>query len=220
MKIMKLAIAALAALFAVAPASATIRIFDYIARVDQVDALVPAGTMINGSFSYDDSLTPSTVFYGEKYNRADFEHPSFTLSLNFLGQSYSVGGEGGVTDAFGGDEEDGFGIRALSDSRYVSLSIWDPRNAWISGTALPTSFPSPLWQGPFDDLNNDDDLTVPHGELSLYLRPSRESFTAVIISVTPAGLVPEPATWAMMIIGFGAVGSAMRKRRAEVPARA
>jgi hypothetical protein len=27
-------------------------------------------------------------------------------------------------------------------------------------------------------------------------------------------LVPEPATWAMLIIGFGAVGSAMRRRRA------
>lgn len=29
----------------------------------------------------------------------------------------------------------------------------------------------------------------------------------------PGGAVPEPATWAMMIAGFGAVGSAMRSRR-------
>ncbi|MEH3103119.1 MAG: PEPxxWA-CTERM sorting domain-containing protein [Sphingomonas phyllosphaerae] len=28
----------------------------------------------------------------------------------------------------------------------------------------------------------------------------------------PAGPVPEPATWAMMILGFGLVGAAMRKR--------
>ena len=28
--------------------------------------------------------------------------------------------------------------------------------------------------------------------------------------------VPEPATWAMMIIGFGAVGSMIRRRRAVV----
>ena len=27
-----------------------------------------------------------------------------------------------------------------------------------------------------------------------------------------AGAVPEPATWAMMIIGFGGVGGAMRRR--------
>ncbi|MBA2466428.1 MAG: PEPxxWA-CTERM sorting domain-containing protein, partial [Sphingomonas sp.] len=27
------------------------------------------------------------------------------------------------------------------------------------------------------------------------------------------GAVPEPATWAMMLIGFGATGAAMRRRR-------
>jgi hypothetical protein len=36
--------------------------------------------------------------------------------------------------------------------------------------------------------------------------PSRTSFTFRISGV------PEPSTWAMMLIGFGAVGSAMRKR--------
>jgi hypothetical protein len=34
-------------------------------------------------------------------------------------------------------------------------------------------------------------------------------------AVTPGGSdVPEPATWALMILGFGAVGGAMRRRRA------
>lgn len=34
-------------------------------------------------------------------------------------------------------------------------------------------------------------------------------------SLTPAGVapVPEPATWAMMLIGFGAIGAFMRHRR-------
>ena len=31
---------------------------------------------------------------------------------------------------------------------------------------------------------------------------------------TPGGVVPEPATWAMMIIGFGAAGSMIRRRKA------
>lgn len=30
------------------------------------------------------------------------------------------------------------------------------------------------------------------------------------------GAVPEPATWAMMIVGFGAVGGAMRRRKSKV----
>jgi len=35
----------------------------------------------------------------------------------------------------------------------------------------------------------------------------------VIPPVTPPGGVPEPATWAMMLIGFFSVGAAMRRRR-------
>ncbi len=33
------------------------------------------------------------------------------------------------------------------------------------------------------------------------------------VSVTPASAVPEPATWAMMLVGFFAMGGAMRSRR-------
>jgi hypothetical protein len=32
------------------------------------------------------------------------------------------------------------------------------------------------------------------------------------------GAVPEPATWAMMLVGFGAVGGAMRRRRGKTVA--
>ena len=38
-------------------------------------------------------------------------------------------------------------------------------------------------------------------------------------SITIRQAVPEPATWAMMLIGFGAVGFAMRRRRAPVLAQ-
>jgi hypothetical protein len=39
------------------------------------------------------------------------------------------------------------------------------------------------------------------------------------VSVTPviASGVPEPATWAMMIVGSGFVGGAMRRKRQKVP---
>lgn len=33
------------------------------------------------------------------------------------------------------------------------------------------------------------------------------------LTVAEAAAVPEPATWAMLTIGFGAVGAAMRGRR-------
>ncbi|WP_068876218.1 MULTISPECIES: choice-of-anchor A family protein [unclassified Phenylobacterium] len=34
----------------------------------------------------------------------------------------------------------------------------------------------------------------------------------------PSTVVPEPATWAMMILGFGAIGSAIRRRRTAIAA--
>jgi hypothetical protein len=35
---------------------------------------------------------------------------------------------------------------------------------------------------------------------------------AASLAVPPAGTVPEPATWALTLIGFGAMGAAMRRR--------
>lgn len=41
-------------------------------------------------------------------------------------------------------------------------------------------------------------------------------FVIRVVTPTPGGAVPEPATWAMMIGGFGLVGAAMRRRATSV----
>jgi PEP-CTERM motif len=41
-------------------------------------------------------------------------------------------------------------------------------------------------------------------------------FATLTVSDSMAGAVPEPATWAMMIAGFGLVGAGMRRRAAKV----
>lgn len=53
--------------------------------------------------------------------------------------------------------------------------------------------------------------------------PRTDSDTAIdavsVTNLTPVdGAVPEPATWAMLTLGFGAVGGAMRRRRSTSPA--
>ena len=55
-----------------------------------------------------------------------------------------------------------------------------------------------------------------------FLKVQQISFDPILESdvPTPQGAVPEPATWAMMLFGFGAIGAAMRrKRRATGTAR-
>lgn len=41
-----------------------------------------------------------------------------------------------------------------------------------------------------------------------------DSFTATGFSATFSGAVPEPTTWALMILGFGGAGAMLRRRRA------
>lgn len=48
------------------------------------------------------------------------------------------------------------------------------------------------------------------------LRSGSNSFEVDNFAGNLAGAVPEPGTWAMMITGFGAVGSLIRRRRATV----
>ena len=47
--------------------------------------------------------------------------------------------------------------------------------------------------------------------------PAGVTFTSAsgqfLSAIAPAGAVPEPSTWAMMLIGFGAIGTAMRRGR-------
>jgi PEP-CTERM motif len=48
---------------------------------------------------------------------------------------------------------------------------------------------------------------------------SRNGFGVVTLATAPAvGAVPEPASWAMLIAGFGIAGAAMRRRRVAVAA--
>ena len=63
---------------------------------------------------------------------------------------------------------------------------------------------------------NDYDLTfftdAPRQRIDIVSYPT-SNVQDVTITYTFAGEVPEPATWALMILGFGAVGGAMRRRQ-------
>jgi PEP-CTERM motif len=58
-------------------------------------------------------------------------------------------------------------------------------------------------------------------DLSFSFRQDPRFFSLDNISVTAvSGAVPEPATWAMMLLGFGMVGASMRRRHPRLQALA
>lgn len=64
-------------------------------------------------------------------------------------------------------------------------------------------------------------LTLNSGLLTLDLGKvtftEGSSFQVRFDQTPPQGAVPEPATWALMILGFGVVGTAMRRRKVAAP---
>lgn len=95
-----------------------------------------------------------------------------------------------------------------------------------SGSYKPTSFTSeslftPAPSGPYGSSLDGFNGTNPNGAWSLYIDDFASgdfgSLASATLSITTSGVaaaVPEPATWTMMIGGFGLVGGAMRRRRA------
>jgi hypothetical protein len=66
-----------------------------------------------------------------------------------------------------------------------------------------------------NDFNEDFALLgqfLPAGQYTLHITGTRGTASAFSGTIS-FGAVPEPGTWAMMLLGFGAVGFAMRRRR-------
>lgn len=62
----------------------------------------------------------------------------------------------------------------------------------------------------------DSDVSVQNGVLRLnFANTLWGSNSTALIGLETASAVPEPATWAMMLLGFGAMGAALRSRRRQ-----
>jgi len=54
------------------------------------------------------------------------------------------------------------------------------------------------------------------GDFKINWLGSENNYNLVSQIITSHGAVPEPATWAMMLVGFGGIGMAMRRRKVNV----
>lgn len=97
----------------------------------------------------------------------------------------------GIGLPFSGADFNGFVLRVISGPAITSASINNsstivPVNAQVSGGSLFINLAG-VGQQPFG--------------------------TAIIDVSTAGGVVPEPGTWALMLIGFGGLGAVLRRRR-------
>ncbi|TCP33592.1 PEPxxWA-CTERM sorting domain-containing protein [Sphingomonas sp. BK235] len=155
---------------------------------------------------------------------------------------YAVSGCVGAacTASYGGGFYIGQALTTVAGSSY-DLSLW------VAETAAGTSGFSVYWNGALVDLiadpNHDSarydldtdryvtsyrqftfkNLLATGGatDLRIHGRQDQGGILFDDVSVTAAGApgaVPEPATWAMMLIGFAGIGQALRRRRTAVAA--
>jgi hypothetical protein len=107
---------------------------------------------------------------------------------------------------------DGFTLQSIPDIvNGVSSNIYqltftssDPYSIGLDGYTLLEDYPIQFYN------NNNHNPIFMVGKYSFNGLGNEDVYSLKITDV--AGAVPEPATWAMMLVGFGGVGFAMRRR--------
>lgn len=119
--------------------------------------------------------------------------------------------------------------KLLGTTAYSNVSLFwgsmDSYNALdlldASGNSIATIVPSAIPAGDDGDqlakaTNRRVDIASTDAFYGLQFRSTAAAFEADNVKFSGAtGAVPEPASWAMMLVGFGGLGGAMRRNRAR-----
>jgi len=157
---------------------------------------------------------PNTFEYNLFYRPEDvvesrntsYVYDDLVLTAPFFAASGRIGNtqisyhkvRGGITGTYDDPVSFGFGV---TDAMYPSLSgSFTDYSLWLGGGGSGSS-------SPFDDRIR---FALPDGTYRSVILENIYTSTADV----PA--VPEPATWLMMLIGFGAIGSVVRRRRQTI----
>jgi hypothetical protein len=156
--------------------------------------------VISGRFSYDSTMVDDGAgnYGGDGFNWLGLE-------VTIAGTSYTFGGladpDYNFQSAAVSDEPDVFNLlfeqNAPSGGEVISIGL--SMEDFLTGPGLPESF---------------DYAGFGSGVGSLTIHNGIDGATAdFTITSVHAGVVPEPATWMMLILGFGFVGGALRRAR-------
>ena len=220
-----------AALLAVAPAQATSFVFTNIGN--GVTSVGGSYTMSSGGIT----LTATAWSAGTlTATPAKAKLGRYSGSTGGLGVTNAA--ESGQSPSHTIDNKDGYDFVMLTFSQAVNLSSLTKYNYPISGAAdgdywysfgSSSTIDASTWASYLGNITNRDSnqavASNPNNFSTVWLigaaRTKNEQndgfkLSSVNVKITPQ--VPEPATWLMMILGFGAVGGVVR-RRAEVAAK-
>jgi hypothetical protein len=187
-----------------APASAADYVFDVAAKVADLQCF-SNGSDRNCFVLF--AVTPPSDNVGDNYFvNATFDGPVFVPKSSGFGYAYTTFNDQFVTP---------FDINGTNNVR-SSLVMTD-----FSGQGAPNSGPYLLLNrsnyvaiGGYDAVNPGFSFTGFNASIHL-LSHNPNSLVALSVGYFVRG-VPEPATWALMLMGFGGMGVALRRRRSQV----
>jgi hypothetical protein len=162
------------------------------------NGLTAFGATWNAVGYYNDHTNPLNTFQVLLVDRSDVSTGDFDIYFNYDSIGWETGDFNGGHNGLGGQSASaGFNAGTHTDGTYYELP-----GSHVNGSLI---------NGGSNALVSGSNI----GDPGRYLFNVRNGVVQV-----PTGAVPEPATWAMMLFGFGAVGTSLRRKRRQEMAAA
>ena len=168
-------------------------------QVATFDAAAP------GSYdSYTEAGVTFTTDIGTEFIDNAYIGAYNTFGVNSLHNCYCATSFGQVNMAFASPVS-GIGFFWGASDNQWTLSAYDSSNALIESYALPITFAS--------DAGDFVGIKDPGIAFATLVGPSGDYVFIDNVEGTLGGTVPEPASWALLLVGLGGLGATLRSRR-------